>query len=1182
MNLDHPINAATSDDDRTPLVSDNDYHSRDWPYGDVDENVRNDGEAKLASQGCFQSHKKGWKIAVLVVGIFLILMVSASLIVTFGVAPGLIRKVVEEAHLEIGELSLTNPEMNEVSISLKGWLDRSSPIPATLLSSRYTVNYGGNEVGYFELPDIMLKGKDGKTLISSSSTLSIQSLSAFSSFSKAMIDLEVVEWQLKGEAYVKVPLLFGIEVKVKLSKSISMSGLNGFKSLQLSNVSFIKSTREHVIMDANVEIMNPSVISINPIGQLSLAIFYQDSFMGIAHTENARIIGGGVVNVIKASAFVTPHNLNKASSLISDFLSSRVVNVVVSSRYSLSNDAEQDQENDFNDLDQSSSSSSSSSSLAQDLDSSSSLSSTPVNQPFNVSSIPLYNLALQNLTVETSFVQWPPLQLIPDIDVSSMHLIPISNETCGLKVRMRATINNPLGPNCPLIVHSINVNTSLLFHGLATGHFDAPTQIISQNATSMEVNASTIFFIDKNTLWPSGNGDVNEGGIDGSIGMEESRQQSSSSIALRSRGILSSAFLSSPKSAFSELLERLEKDSIVSVAFSGTTDINATVEALGFLSLKDMLVNVTTDVKGLDGLKGAVLTEVEVPGNAPGGYGSGLSIFANGTLFNPSAISMFLGDVDMVMYANNTFMGRVTCDDFSLNPGNNFISVHGIMNPSNLTAAAVFFREYLTGIDSRILIQGSTGEGEEGGKEEESSDTSSGSISNVRFDIDWLNEAIRTLTVDALVPAKKGYHAILGMDVLDLALDFTTKDPMVPLANGTMKAYYDPPFGFDFNFLNASIAMSMTFQDIDIAHMFMPWHGLTTNKEDHSFVVSVESIEVKVSDSHQFSLFLLELFLTVNTTCGLHGLAAANVDCHMGVVPMTGIPFNNSLFVNGTNRFQTPPVTVDNLNLEGGEAGFAFISLDVNITNPSSASLVIGDLVLNLVFNDTYVGNGTIKDMKFYKGLNSYKVAGIFVQTEENEEASRLFLSQFIQGHPLPVQLQGSLQSTPIPLLQLAMSNLVAPAVLPGFSQKLISYAQLIFDLSALLQGKIPAKLTVFNPFDANIAITHVHVNVVYKDSIIALIDKDFTLNPIIAYNHTYSVTPVIQGTIEGVSIDFFRTLTGTILVTVNGTMDVLVGSGFTSTLDYVQHNVSAGFKDPPSEHPQAQQQILLEEDWNF
>src|SRR5690606_26208534 len=66
------------------------------------------------------------------------------------------------------------------------------------------------------------------------------------------------------------------------------------------------------------------------------------------------------------------------------------------------------------------------------------------------------------------------------------------------------------------------------------------------------------------------------------------------------------------------------------------------------------------------------------------------------------------------------------------------------------------------------------------------------------------------------------------------------------------------------------------------------------------------------------------------------------------------------------------------------------------------------------------------------------------------------------------------------------------------------------------------------------------------------------------ARNHTYSVTPVMYGTIMGVSVDFFRTRTGTIKVSVNGTMEVYVGTGFTAVLDYVQHNVSASFQAPP------------------
>ena len=1068
--MSHLSGSINDDGVRTPLVSDNEYLHPDWE-GRFAGGVTNAGTKHFGERpSCFKRHKRKIVIGTatfLSLAVFLVLL---GVTLSFTVAPAIIKNVVNESKLSITALSLTNPQNNTVSIALQGWFDRSAPVSAYVASARFSLEYDGNIVGTFTLPQITFKGAGNKTPVSSSSVLQISNMTAFSQFSKAMIQQKSVVWKMNGHTTVSVPILFGLKVPINLSKQITIDGLDGLKSLTLEKVSFEHSNPTNVILNANVMIRNPSVITLDPIGELSLQVFYKGSFMGLANTAPTRLVVGQ--NVIPAVAVIKPTDLNAASDLISNFLSARAVDLTVISAS-------------------------------------------------NVSSIPLYNAALQGLTVTTTFVQTPPMQLIPAIDVLAMHLVPLSNDSAEMTVRMRATIMNPLGPNCPLVVDTIDVNTSLLFNGFITGDFFAQTQILEQNATSMEVTATTIFHIDRAVIYPG-----------------------------------------TTKPAFSKMLETMENEAWVTVAFYGSANIKANVQALGDVNLQRLIVSTSTSLKGLNRLKGGTtLTSVAVPGNAPGPAGSGLHLIANGTLINPSVLSMDLGDVDMIMFANGTYMGRVTCHNFGMVPGPNFLSVEGILKPENLTAASNFFRNYLTGVDSPVLINGvlpgttyhPTG----------SELALSSRDSRDRYDIDWLNDAITALSVEAIVPGRKNYHAIKSMVVVDLSMDLTPADG-TPMANGTMRAYYEPPFGFPFTFLNVSIDIDMSFNGTNVAHMFLPWHGLETYPEEQAFQVSVTDLPVHVSDAHQFSEFMLNLFLTKHTTAGLKGLADANVECNLGVVPMTGVPFDNTLYLNGTNRFQTPPVTVADLNLQGGEPGFAFISLQVNITNPSSASLLIGRLVLSLIYNDTYVGNGTIENMVFNKGLNSYAVKGVFVQLESNRLAARQFLSEFVQGHSLPVVLQGTMDSTNITLLKLAMANLEAPATLPGFDKKLIVYAQLMFDIGAILSGSIPAQLTVFNPFDSDIAITAVRVNVMYKDGIIAWIDKTLPPeSPIVAKNHSYSVTPVMYGKIEGVSIDFFRTLSGTIKVSVNGTMDVMVGTGFTSTLDYVQHNISASFKAP-------------------
>lgn len=1052
------INADANDHGLKSLLSDTDTEHHDGYHayhGATHDHVNED-----AAKSCCQRRKKTIITCSAVSVGLLVLLLVLSVVLTFTVGPVIIRNTIKDSTLVISALALEQPGTVSVWVSLTGFFDRASPVPATLAGGSFSLHYEGEQVGTINLPSIPFQaswGSNAQTPVNVSAQLSITNMTSFALFSKAMIQLSSVTWSLSGASTISVPLLFGLKVKVNIDKSVVVTGLDGLRSLSLSDVSFTRSTEKHVVMDAKVHIFNPSVIAIHPIGALSLGVYYQGAFMGIAETDDTKIIQGK--NVIPATAILNPSNLDLASNLISDFLSSRLLNLTVVGAG-------------------------------------------------NVSSIPLYSTALKGLTVNTSFVENPPLQLIPNIDVLAMDLTPLDNQTCGLSVTMVATIFNPLGPNSPLLIGSVSVNTSLLFLGLPTGHFFTHTTILSQNATSMKVNASTIFYIDRSAIVPGSN-----------------------------------------QTAFSSLLQAIENTPFVNVGFLGSANIAAHVSALGNLTLTNLIVRVTTGVVGLNHLPGAALSTITVNGNAPGPKGSGLAIAASGTLYNPSVISMTLGDVDMDMYAENSFLGRVTCYDFAMQPGSNLLSVTGILKPANLTQAASFFNNYISARNTSVVIKGTL--------------PSIPIPNNARFNIDWLNEAILDLYVGAVVPGRQNYQPIERLEIVDMSIDFTRPDK-IPIANGTMRAWYNPPFNFPFSFINASIEADLSFAGINTAHLSLPFSPVAQWTSNQTLEMSATNLLVDVTDAEQFSILLLNLFLKDHLQAGLSGYGGTNVDTNMGIIPMRHVAFNNALPVNGADHFSEPPVTVKDLDLRGGESGVAYISLLLNITNRSSAGLWIGPMVLDLYYKGIYVGNGTIENMQFNKGLNTYPVKGLFVQTPQNMNASREFLSLFMQGQYLNVSFHGTRNSTSISYLQLAMENLDTEAVLPGFQGKLIQYAQLIFNMSSFLAFKVPAQLTVYNPFSSDILITNVYVTVMYKGNVIALIDKDLSNDPIRATNHSISVTPVMYGDIMGVSIDFFTTLWGTILVEVNGTMAVKVGTGFTAVLDYVQYNVSASFDNPP------------------
>lgn len=997
--------------------------------------------AKKSKHCC--SKEKLALILILSILIMLIILVLLSLLLRFVIIPQKINEIIENSKLEVIHVNLYNPGNNTVDIKCVGYLNQASFLNTYLSSSSLFMKFKDSEIGSMAISQIPLipNSQNNTTPLNFDSTLEIINQTIFSLFSREMINQAFVTWQLQGNVIVEIPIFFNTKIEVSLKKDILIRGLDGLTNVKLYDVNFNKSTSKQVIINGLIDIINPSSVEITPIGDLNLDIYYKNSFFGHATVSNCSIFRGN--NIFPILANISTNNMTLASDLISDFISSKIIQISATST----------------------------------------LNGT-------ISSIPLYNQALEGLKFNTSFIQTPPIDLIKSFEILSLSLVPLSNTTCKINVSLNANIYNPLGENSPFTIQHINLSLDLLYKGYSTGHFEAQVKKLSQTKNWVQLNVSTIFYINQTKIGSS-------------------------------------------KLAFVQFLYDFEHLKQVSLTFKGHSQIQANIEALGLVEIKNVNLELENILQALNNLKDTKMLEIDVPGNASGPIGSGLSLIANGSIYNPSVVTIFLGRVLMEMYLNDTYMGCFEFEQFNLFPGTNIIKIEGVLLPQNLQKTSYFFVDYLTGVDSFVSVSAISQE-----------------------NIEWLNDAVSSLAIQVLVPGRINFEIVSQMNVLDLFMNFNNK---YPIANGTIQAFYNPPFSFRFRLIETSMKIIMSFENLSIAHMQLPLTHIEHDFEHRSFQVSTQNLAVLPTNETQFSNLMGHLFSLKQITAGLSGFCMVTLESNMGVMDLKNIPFSNQIFLNGTFQFKDPPVSIKDLNLIGGIPGFAFITLQLNISNPASAGLAIGNLLTNLVFKNTIIGNGTIENMILKKGLNTYKVQAVFIQNEKNYLVGREFLSLFVQGLPLNVSLKGNQWSTNISILRNALSLLDAPAIIPGFTEKLIQFAQLRLSLE-IFKSQIPVQLTIFNPFDANISIIFVNISIFFNQTLVATVNLNLTDNPIVAFSKQRTLTRELFGKIKDIPLGLLDSLLGKVYVDIKGTLTVNIG-GFETELDYIQIKIPASFQ---------------------
>eukprot|EP01125_Pyxidicula_operculata_P003404 TRINITY_DN1414_c0_g1_i1.p1 TRINITY_DN1414_c0_g1~~TRINITY_DN1414_c0_g1_i1.p1 ORF type:complete len:642 (+),score=162.30 TRINITY_DN1414_c0_g1_i1:413-2338(+) len=563
---------------------------------------------------------------------------------------------------------------------------------------------------------------------------------------------------------------------------------------------------------------------------------------------------------------------------------------------------------------------------------------------------------------------------------------------------------------------------------------------------------------------------------------------------------------------------------------------------IGLLNLPNIPFFSSFNIQGMNKFPDVQILSFELPSD---GTDNDIISILSTNLINPSPISVLgMGNLTFDIIYENVSLGKGYVSNVSLlsNPyGNqsNILNITGLIKPSkeDLPIAAKLFSNYLRGESNSVTVVG------------------------VNTTQSLLLPIISNVVIYADVPGSTNTNLFQSVDPDRMKFDFES-NPQNPIISAVISAYYNFPFGFSYTLNQANMSIMFVYEGIPDAVIDVPFIPVTSSGPNE---VNLEFSNVPMIVTNQSSLssFLGELFQTVYTPITLQATAAVNISLDFGEIILYDIPVQQVLNLTGLNGFRTYPINITSAQVIGGQPGMVTLLLYLNLYNPSIAIIYMGKLSLEVYFEGAYIGIGTIRDVHLAVGSNEFEVIANAYQTVDNGPSLETFLSNYICGITSNITLKGYQNSSTVPLLIPGLSTLVTGARVPGMPTGLISFVDMTFDLFKILQFLLPVNLHIYNPFDTNVVITYAVFDMYYngtgENGYIHVGHIDTPLNIVVLGNQT-TISPTIDATITGLSVQLLESLLGSLLVNANGTLTAEIGSGFVSNVYYFQNNVPARF----------------------
>ncbi|ESK92921.1 hypothetical protein Moror_8994 [Moniliophthora roreri MCA 2997] len=524
---------------------------------------------------------------------------------------------------------------------------------------------------------------------------------------------------------------------------------------------------------------------------------------------------------------------------------------------------------------------------------------------------------------------------------------------------------------------------------------------------------------------------------------------------------------------------------------------NLTVSALGIEVSGVSLGSKKVILKGFNGLKGGIKVEsFDLPSNDPAG---GIHLALQASTTNPSQVGIELSSIAFDSYAQDVLVAPVVSEgSISLAPqSTSTLDLVGRLIPQEsqhgLDVVSTIFNNFVHGKDSDLVVHGA------------------GAGSS---DVTWLNEGIRILQVETVLPNRGPQNIIKSISLNELTLLFSSDTAYNPsTTSSNSEAAFTLPFGFPIDISALEQTIKVAYQGNQFATLAVPKGPSSTDVENRIIHLTFNNVPFTVSDGGHdtFDTFLADTTMGRQQTIGLSGSANANAQTAVGLVSLSDIQFSVDSTIEGLQGLNARPVTVSNLDVRQGFADFLLITVDGDLFNPSNLTIGTGDVSFLLQFDNQVIGTSDLKNLVIKPGNQSYPIEVHFAPQGAAASAGRTLLQNFIQGVDVDTSISGSRDSTPVESLKTALSQIrLSPITIPALHESLIKSASLVFPTDIVQTGVAQTSFELANPFTASINLLEVHADAVYHDLRLGTIDTDVSSNPIHADGHSTISSPTL------------------------------------------------------------------------
>ncbi|KAI0354382.1 hypothetical protein OH77DRAFT_1404952 [Trametes cingulata] len=512
------------------------------------------------------------------------------------------------------------------------------------------------------------------------------------------------------------------------------------------------------------------------------------------------------------------------------------------------------------------------------------------------------------------------------------------------------------------------------------------------------------------------------------------------------------------------------------------------------------LNNKNVKLLGMNNLKdGVKIVTFDLPNNDPAG---GIHLTLQTKVSNPSQVGIELSSIAFQNFFGDVNIGPASsAKGFTLAPQSTVdLPLVGRLIPQDsqagLDAVSTIFNNFIHAQDSNVTVRGD----------------SAGPT-----DVTWLNEGIKSLEVQTVLPNDGHVDIITAISLNELDLRFTEDTAFDPLTSSDdATAAFQLPFNFPVNIVALEQNITVGANGQDFAQLVIPKGPSTTEVEKRIIHLTFSKVPFAVLDGQDsaFEQFLSTTATSKSADMQLSGAANTDADTAVGLLSLKDIEFKVSTSIAGLQGLNTKPALVSSLDVNHGFPDHLLIKANSSLFNPSNITL--GKLNISYAVPVFRRGTATLtvrdiqSNLVIVPGNASYAIDVLYKPQGGAVASGQKMLENYLQGVTSATTIQGTTGSTPIESLKLAMSNMrLSPVNIPALHQNLITTASLVFPTDIVQTGIAQSSFSLDNPFTASINLLEVNAVATFGSLTLGSIDHvDRSSSPIHADGHTKIESP--------------------------------------------------------------------------